>query len=120
MELLVSYTIEEVVNNSGAINLGITRIPDFMLLEEMVNYRAKPKATNGIHDGNFDRIVAAYHALILAEHLDKYMPLAYQTKEKKEEVVKKPPVIKGFFGDLTPKKTSLNSINEKRRGFNFI
>jgi hypothetical protein len=120
MELLVSYAIEEVVDNSGAVNLGIVRIPDPMLLEEMINYRAKPKATNGIHDGNFDRIVAAYHALILAEHLDKYMPLAYQPKEKKEEVVRKPPVIKGFFGDLTIKKTSLNSINEKRKGFNFI
>jgi hypothetical protein len=120
MELLVSYSIEEVIDNQGNISMGVTRIPDIMLLEEMINYRAKPKSSNGIHDGNFDRIVACYHALILAEHLDKYMPIAYQKTEEKQAERKKEIKINGFFGSITPKQSTSNSINRGRKGFNFI
>jgi hypothetical protein len=120
MELLVSYSIEEVIDSQGNISMGITRIPDTMLLEEMINYRAKPKASNGIHDGNFDRVVACYHALILAEHLDKYMPIAFQKVEEKQVERKKEIKINGFFGSITPKQSTNNSINKNRKGFNFI
>lgn len=79
MDNLVEYTKEsfEVENdNSELIEImGFTRIMDSMLLTEMVNYRGKDSSSNGIHDGNFDRIIAMYHALILAKHLDKYSPV---------------------------------------------
>lgn len=117
MELLVSYTIEEIVETNGDIKMGVVRIPDPMLLEEMINYRAKPKASNGIHDGNFDRIVACYHALILAEHLDKYMPIAHQKSIDKKAEKPKEIVLKGFFGNLVPKK---KSELHKPSGFRFI
>lgn len=123
MELAVGYTVEEVVNNEGVISLGITRIPDPMLLEEMIQYRAKTSASNGIHDVNCDRIVAFYHALILAEHLDKYMPLTFQKiKTSEEEEKKREIVIKGFFGSLTKKKKSLSEERPKTKpkGFGFI
>lgn len=122
MELLVEYSIEEIVNDFGGVNLGVIRIPDPMLLEEMIHYRAKPKASNGIHDGNFDRIVAAYHALILAEHLDKYMPLAKQASLDKEEKKRKDIVIDGFFGQLRQKPKTFQAGQQPTRpkGFGFI
>jgi len=118
MELAVTYTIEELVDNSGVVSMGVTRIPDPMLLEEMIHYRAKPVASKGIHDGNFDRIIAFYHALILAEHLDKYMPISFKKKETEEEQIKRlKPKIKGFFGELQTKK---NTPYKKISGINFI
>lgn len=88
MDLIVEYTKEEfeVMTENDEIMevLGFTRIKDPMLLTEMVNYRAKPSFSNGIHDGNFDRICAFYHALILAKHLDKYSPvISYKQEEDK-------------------------------------
>jgi hypothetical protein len=114
MELCVSYAIEEIVTNAGEIKLGVTRIPDPMLLEEMIHYRAKSTASRGIHDGNFDRIIAFYHALILIEHLDKYMPISL-TKQTEKENKPKHIEIKGFFGSLTPKKK-----DSPPKGFNFL
>lgn len=88
MDLLVEYTKEEfeVMTENDEIRevLGFTRIKDPMLLTEMVNYRAKPSFSNGIHDGNFDRICAFYHAVILAKHLDKYSPVIVKRKEDGE------------------------------------
>ena len=120
MELCVAYTLEE-IDRGGHPALGVTRIPDQMLLEEMVQYRAKASTSGGIHDGNFDRIVAFYHALILAEHLDKYMPM-YNQKPQSEETQKKPEMrIKGFFGDLTPNKSPFQTDKPKKRaGFGFV
>lgn len=90
MDLLVEYTKEEfeVMTENDEIRevLGFTRIKDPMLLTEMVNYRAKPSFSNGIHDGNFDRICAFYHAVILAKHLDKYSPVLVKRKEDDEDL----------------------------------
>jgi hypothetical protein len=55
--------------------LGLTRVLDVMLLEEWKNYRSKESTSKGVHDGNFDRIIAFGHALMLARHLDKVQPL---------------------------------------------
>ena len=90
MDLIVEYTKEEfeVMTENDEIMevLGFTRIKDPMLLTEMVNYRAKPSFSNGIHDGNFDRICAFYHAVILAKHLDKYSPVIIKKQEEDKYV----------------------------------
>lgn len=107
MELLVQYTIEEIYEKESPF-LGVTRIPDPMLLEEMINYRAKPSSSKGIHDGNFDSIVAFYHALILAQHLDKYQPLTHwKSKQSEEHKPKKIPHIKTPFGNLQTKSHNM-------------
>lgn len=56
--------------------LGVTRILDIMLLEEIIKY-AK--------DGNFDRIVAFRHALAYAKHLDKYFPVTKMNENARPE-----------------------------------
>ena len=90
MDLIVEYTKEEfeVMTENDEIMevLGFTRIKDPMLLTEMVIYRAKPSFSNGIHDGNFDRICAFYHAVILAKHLDKYSPVIIKKQEEDKYV----------------------------------
>lgn len=48
--------------------LGVTRILDPMLLEEIIKFSTK--------GGNYDRIVAFRHCLAYAYHLDKYYPIA--------------------------------------------
>lgn len=48
--------------------LGVTRILDPMLLEEIIKYSNK--------GGNYDRIVAFRHCLAYAYHLDKYFPIS--------------------------------------------
>lgn len=48
--------------------LGVTRILDPMLLEEIIKYSNK--------GGNYDRIVAFRHCLAYTFHLDKYFPIA--------------------------------------------
>lgn len=120
MELCVGYTLEEVVGENGEISLGVIRIPDPMLLEEMIHYRSKSVASKGIHDGNFDRIVAFYHALILAEHLDKYMPIQYKGNKKEEPVTKKEYQINGFFGQIRAKQKEFKNFRPKPQGFGFI
>lgn len=72
--------------------LGLTRVLDTMLLEEWKNYKSKESTSKGVHDGNFDRIIAFGHALMLARHLDKVQPLVNfslepETKEFERNVV---------------------------------
>lgn len=55
--------------------LGVTRILDPMLLQEMIKYNSKDK------DANFDRIVAFRHAIAYARHLDKHFPIIKLTEE---------------------------------------
>lgn len=66
MNIMVGYT-KEVISNKileTGINkeqLGLTRILDIMLLEEMKNYRSKESTSKGVHDGNFDRCFPKGH-----------------------------------------------------------
>lgn len=64
--------------------LGVQRIPDPMLLEEMIQYRGKSSASRGIHDINCDRIVSFYHALILKYYYDQEYPLDFTPRKDKE------------------------------------
>lgn len=72
MSLFYEYCKEDIQVGTDKITgnpikkLGITRILDPMLLEEIIKYNK---------DGNYDRIVAFRHALAYAYHLDKYFPM---------------------------------------------
>lgn len=89
MSRAYEYTKEEIETTdefgNTLISLGIQRIPDPMLLEEMIQYRGKSSASRGIHDGNFDRICAFYHTLILKYYYDDVYPLDFSTKTGDEE-----------------------------------
>jgi len=47
--------------------LGVNRIYDYMLLEEMKNYKSKPSSSKGIHDGNYDRCFTEGHKIMTKE-----------------------------------------------------
>lgn len=57
-------------------DLGVVRINDIYLLDEIINYRV---------GGNFDRMVAFGHALAWAEYLDE-MNVTYQSPERRREM----------------------------------
>lgn len=100
MKLMVEYTMERVKGEEDAelqdSELGVIRIPDIMLLEEMKQYRGKGEGTQrGVHDGNFDRICAFGHALTLASYLDRDYPIL-GFKEKSEERKREPKFISPF------------------------
>ena len=89
MSRAYQYTKEEIEITDELGNtfsaLGINRVPDPMLLEEMIQYRGKTSASRGIHDINCDRIVAFYHALILKYYYDQEFPLEFTTKKEEDE-----------------------------------
>lgn len=67
MNVAIEYCKEPVVigqnaDGSPALMMGVHRIDDPMLLEEIINYN---------EDGNFDRIVAFRHVVAYAAYLDK-------------------------------------------------
>jgi hypothetical protein len=78
MDRLVEYCNEEIqtgvdsVTKSPIKKLGVTRILDKMLLQEMIKYNSK---------GNFDRIVAIRHAIAYARSLDKLSPIVELERE---------------------------------------
>lgn len=61
--------------------MGVTRILDRMLLEEIIKYTK---------DGNFDRIVAFRHALAYAKHLDKHFPIIQMHEDNRKEYAPPP------------------------------
>jgi len=79
MNLEVEYTKEDIFlyddKGDEIIKMGCVRIPDPMLLQEMIEYKAKSSASKGIHDGNYDRIISFGHALTVARYLDISMPI---------------------------------------------
>ncbi len=81
MATMIQYTKEEIqVGTDDEGNpikkLGVIRIPDKLLLKEIINYR---------EGGNFDRIVAFRHALAYSKHLDKYTPIIALSPVKEEK-----------------------------------
>ncbi len=81
MAIMVEYCKEEIVvgvdeNKAPIKKLGITRILDPMLLEEIIRYN---------RDGNFDRIVAFRHALAYSKYLDKVNPVIRVKEPDKKE-----------------------------------
>ncbi len=91
--LIKNYCAEDIitgqtVDGQNIIKKGVVRIPDKLLLKEIIAY--KP----GL---NVDRIVAFRHALIIAFSKDKYYPIAKVRLEAPQEEKPKPPVLKSPF-----------------------
>lgn len=89
MKLMLAYAEEPIIEVDGKGNestkFGLVKIPDPMLLKEMMEYRGKDKnATRGVHDGNFDRICAFGHCLALANYLDRDFPVLGRAGKKED------------------------------------
>lgn len=94
MKLMLGYVEEPIVEVIGSQEIekfGLIRIQDPMLLREMMEYRGKDSgATRGVHAGNYDRICAFGHCLVLANYLDRDFPvIGYSKKTEKEETYSK-------------------------------
>lgn len=81
--------------------IGVNKINDPMQLEEMIQYRGKPSGSKGVHDGNYDRIISRYLALILARYYDVKYPSNWRPKKQEETNIHKEPIIKTPFGYMT-------------------
>ena len=107
MNLIIADAKDEVtiVNENGEEDtmMGVYKIPDPMLLEEFLQYKGKDTG-RGVHDGNFDRIIAWYHAIILARYYDVKYPVgvwkATPTQEEQNRK-KQSSVMKTMFGTIT-------------------
>lgn len=88
MHLLVEGANEEIItlNEDGEeeITLGVTKEMDYMLLEEYKNYKGKTEG-RGVHDGNFDRIIARGCAETLAKYYDVKYPISAIPKTNQSE-----------------------------------
>jgi hypothetical protein len=105
--ILKEYCLEELEVGEGpdgemVVKPGIVRIPDKVLLMEIIEY---------LPGMNVDRIVAARHALIHANSKDKYYKLA-KAKKQEEPEKKKPRTVH------TPFSTKrFGTFAGKRRGY---
>lgn len=118
MNLMVADSKEEIytVDEEGdeVIKIGVSKIPDIMLLEEFIQYKGKTGGSKGIHDGNFDRIISHGLALTLAKHYDVKYPSGKWKVQIEEDVhIKKPPVLKTPWGSYTKGQNNI-FIKEKK------
>jgi len=104
MNLLVEYVNTEdiIVTEEGEeiYQLGLTRILDTMLCQELIQYKGKTSG-RGVHDGNFDRIISMYCALTLAQFYDIKYPITSTPKKKPtlfQVIESQTPSIKTPFG----------------------
>jgi len=96
--------------------IGANKINDPMLLEEMIQYRGKTSASKGIHDGNYDRIIAFGHALTLARYNDIKYPSNWKPKKQEETNTHHEPIIKTPFGYMTKGSLFIKSKPYHSRG----
>ena len=93
---------------------GVTKEHDIMLLEEYANYRRKVTG-RGIHDGNFDRIIARGCAETLARYYDVKYPIASQIPNKsKQEVKTQSQFFQTPWGKIEKKPFQLNLEQDKK------
>ena len=97
--ILKAYSEEELIvekNDKDEVvkrMIGMYRIPDPMLLEEMIQYT---------EDGNFDRIVAAELALAQAKYMDPIFGKVNQEKDSRILSLGKKHIIPSVFGSSKP------------------
>lgn len=88
MGLLVESANEEIIEideeGEELFNYGVSKEHDIMLLEEYEQYRSKTSG-RGIHDGNYDRIIARGCAETLAKYYDAKYPITQYIKYNNEE-----------------------------------
>lgn len=94
MELMLQYAKEKIqigTNEDGSPKtaLGVIRIPDIMLLRELLAYTKT---------GNYDRIIAFGHVLAHEVWADKTYPLIFETPTTPKEEIKEPKIIRNPFG----------------------
>lgn len=75
--LLKSYLDDVIYKEGDNETLGVTRVFDPMLLEEIINFNSE--------EGNYDRIVAAELAIALADHLNPQFVVASEKKDPRYE-----------------------------------
>lgn len=75
--LLKSYLDDVIYKDGDNETLGVTRVFDQMLLEEIIHFNSE--------EGNFDRIVAAELAIALADHLNPQFVVASEKKDPRYE-----------------------------------
>jgi len=96
MNLMLEYAKEKLGEQEDT--YGLVRIPDPMLLREMIEYRGKSSgATRGVHDGNYDRICAFGHCLALANYLDRDYPINGWRSNNEEKQRKSPRYLSPFY-----------------------
>ena len=113
MNLMLEYANEITEEQNGTeihTKLGLVKIPDSMLLEEMLSYKGKASGTQrGVHGGNYDRICAFGHCLALANYLDRDFPILGKMN-KSEEKKKYPKIISPFIiNERDPNNTRIIS-----------
>lgn len=96
MKGLLNYCNEEIItgfetDGTPIKALGITRINDIYLLDEIINYKA---------GGNFDRMVGFAHALAWADYLDT-MGIKVESGEQQEKKEQKRKQQTSFFTDTS-------------------
>lgn len=112
MSLMIEYCKEQIQigthpdTREPIYKLGITRILDPVLLQEIIKYDP--------NDGNYDRIVAFRHALAYAKYLDKYFPVAQVAEKPKPETIKKNPLMDSPFSMNSKSFGKVNSVFTKR------
>jgi hypothetical protein len=98
MSLMIEYCKEQIQvgthpeTREPVYKLGITRILDPVLLQEIIKYNPE--------EGNYDRIVAFRHALAYARHLDKYYPIAQIAEPEKQKPHKPNPMLNSPFNPI--------------------
>ena len=123
MNLMVGYTKEDIfmISESGdeISRMGCFRIPDPMLLTEMIEYKSKPSSSRGIHDGNYDRIISFGHALTIAQYLDISSPINFDIKtlgQKEQDYKQHKSFVSPFIGiQKAPLKTNNPFLQEVRK-----
>jgi hypothetical protein len=92
--LLKSYLDDIIYKDEETETLGVTRVFDNMLLEEIIHFNSE--------EGNYDRVVAAELAIALADHLNPQFVVASERKD---------PRFEAYFGN----KKSTNTVFDYSR-----
>lgn len=119
LEIEATNSEEVIVDEEGNETqiIGISKIKDPMLLEEMINYKGKTFG-QGVHDGNFDRIISYGCALTLAKHYDiVYPPSAFKPKEKTaQDIYNEKTSYNTMFGQVVSKRNNPFGSAPKKSG----
>jgi len=109
MGLLVEYANEEIIDvdeeGDEILKLGVAREYDYMLLEEYKEYKGKTVG-NGVHDGNYDRVIARGCAQTLAEYYNAKYPITSKLPERKQQTTSNLTSIRTMFGAFEKKTLS--------------
>lgn len=103
--LLKSYLDDVIYKEEEKETLGVTRVFDSMLLEEIIHFNSE--------EGNYDRVVAAELAIALADHLNPQFVVASEKQD---------PRFKAYFSGKKPSNSVIdfsrpNTMTTGRRRF---